>query len=179
MGKGLELFKEIAPNLSRFAVLANPTTPLHMAALQELEAAATKMQARLQPFNVRTPGEIEGAFVKMAGERVEALIILDDPMFALQSRQIADLAMRQRLPTISTERTYPEVGVLMSYGASFPDLFRRAASYVDKILRGAEAADLPVEQPTKFDLVINLKTARSLALTVPATMLVRADDVIE
>jgi ABC-type uncharacterized transport system substrate-binding protein len=177
--KELELLKEIVPHLSRVAVLFNPTNTLHLALLKELEAAATILRVRLQFISVRAPDEIESAFEKMAKDLAGALITLDDPLMAVHSRRIAELAMLQRLPTISTERSYAEVGVLLSYGASFPDLFRRAATYVDKILKGARPAELPVEQPTKFELVINLKTAKALGLTIPPILLTRADEVIE
>jgi putative tryptophan/tyrosine transport system substrate-binding protein len=177
--KELELLKEIVPHLSRVAVLFNPTTTLHVALLKELEVAATILRVRLQSISVRAPNEIDSAFAKMAKNPADALITLDDPLMALQSRRIVELAMLQRLPTISTERSYAEAGVLVSYGASFPDLFRRAATYVDKILKGAKPADLPVEQPTKFELVINLKTAKALGLTIPPILLARADGVIE
>ena len=115
----------------------------------------------------------------MATDPAEALVILDDPLMSVQRRGIVELAMLQRLPTVSTERSYAEAGALLSYGASFSELFRRAATYVDKILKGAKPADLPVERPTKFELVINLKTAKNLGLVIPATMLARADEVIE
>jgi ABC-type uncharacterized transport system substrate-binding protein len=177
--KGLELLKEIVPHLSRVAVLFNPTNTLHVALLRDLEVAASTLRVRLQSISVRALNEIESAFAKMAKDTAEALIPLDDPLMALQSRRIVDLAMLQQLPTVSTERSYAEAGALLSYGASFPDLFRRAATYVDKILKGAKPADLPVEQPTKFELVINLKTSRALGLTVPPTLLARADEVIE
>ena len=177
--KGLELLKEIVPHLSRVAVLSNPTNTLHVALLRDLEVAAATLRVRLQSISVRAPNEIESAFAKMAKDPAEALIPLDDPLMAMQSRRIVELAMLQRLPTVSTERSYAEAGALLSYGASFPDLFRRAATYVDKILKGAKPADLPVEQPTKFELVINLKAARALGLTVPPTLLARADEVIE
>jgi putative ABC transport system substrate-binding protein len=179
-GKELELLKEIVPQLSRVAVLFNPTNPSHAALLKELELAATILRVRLQSYSVRAPNEIESAFAKMAKDHAaEALITLDDPLMSVQSRGIVELAMLQRLPMISTERSYAEDGALLSYGASFSDLFRRAATYVDKILKGAKPADLPVEQPTKFELVINLKTAKALALTVPPALLARADEVIE
>ncbi|MBR1133111.1 ABC transporter substrate-binding protein [Bradyrhizobium iriomotense] len=177
--KELQLLNEIVPHLSRVAVLFNPTSKLHAVLLKELEVAATILRVRLQSFSVRAPDEIESAFERMAKDSVEALIILDDPLMAVQSRGIVELATLQRLPTISTERSYAEAGSLLSYGASFPDLFRRAATYVDKILRGAKPADLPVEQPTKFEMVINLKTAKTLGLVIPSILLARADEVIE
>jgi len=178
-GKELELLKEIVPHLSRVAVLFNPTNTSHAPLVKELEAAAAILRIRVQSFSVRAPDEIESAFAKMATDPAEALVILDDPLMSVQRRGIVELAMLQRLPTVSTERSYAEAGALLSYGASFSDLFRRAATYVDKILKGAKPADLPVERPTKFELVINLKTAKNLGLVIPATMLARADEVIE
>ncbi len=178
-GKELELLKEIVPHLSRVAVLFNPTNTSHAPLVKELEAAAAILRIRVQSFSVRAPDEIESAFAKMATDPAEALVILDDPLMSVQRRGIVELAMLQRLPTVSTERSYAEAGALLSYGASFPDLFRRAATYVDKILKGAKPADLPVEQPTKFDLVINLKTAKALGLTIAPIVLARADEVIE
>ena len=178
-GKELELLKEIVPQLSRVAVLFNPTNTSHAPLVKELEAAAAILRIRVQSFSVRAPDEIESAFAKMATDPAEALVILDDPLMSVQRRGIVELAMLQRLPTVSTERSYAEAGALLSYGASFSELFRRAATYVDKILKGAKPADLPVERPTKFELVINLKTAKNLGLVIPATMLARADEVIE
>jgi len=173
------LLKEMMPHLSHVAVLFNPTNTLHLALLKELEATVAMLRVRLQSISVRTPDEIDSAFAKMAKDPADALITVDDPLMALQSRRIVDLAMLQRLPMISTDRSYAEAGALVSYGASFPDLFRRAATYVDKILKGARPADLPVEQPTKFELVINLKTAKTLGLIIPPILLARADEVIE
>ena len=178
-GKELELLKEIVPHLSRVAVLFNPTNTSHAPLVKELEAAAAILRIRVQSFSVRAPDEIESAFAKMATDPAEALVILDDPLMSVQRRGIVELAMLQRLPTVSTERSYAEAGALLSYGASFSDLFRRAATYVDKILKGAKPADLPVERPTKFELAVNLKTAKTLGLVIPATMLARADEVIE
>ncbi|HEV2054551.1 MAG TPA: ABC transporter substrate-binding protein [Methylomirabilota bacterium] len=177
--KELELLKEVLPGLSRVAVLSNPTAPMHATFLKELEVAARTLRVRLQPIEVRTPKDIESAFAAITKERAEALILVDDPLMYQQRRRIADLAVRHRLPTVSFQRLYPEAGALMSYGASFADLFRRAATYVDKILKGAKPADLPVEQPTKFELVINLKTAKAFGLTIPQSLLQRADEVIQ
>jgi len=177
--KGLELLKEIAPRLSRVAVLWNPTSTVHVDMLKELEAAARTLRVRLQPIDVRTPKDIESAFATMTKERAEALIPLDAPFTFAQRRRIADLAVQHRLPTVFPNRQFSEVGALMSYGPNFADLFRRGATYVDKILKGAKPADLPVEQPTTFELVINLKTAKALGLTIPPSLLQRADEVIQ
>ena len=179
VAKQLELLKEIAPRLSRVAVLSNPTAQAHVISLKELEVAARTLRVRLQPIEVRTPKDIESAFAAMTKERVEALIPLDDAFMFTQRRLIADLALQHRLPTAVLQRFYPEAGALMSYGPSFADLFLRAATYVDKILKGAKPADLPVEQPTKFELVINLKTAKALGLSIPPSLLQRADEVIQ
>jgi putative ABC transport system substrate-binding protein len=177
--KQLELLKEPMPRLSRVAVLWNPATTAHVTSLKALEVAARTLRVRLQPIEVRTPQDIESAFAAMTKERAEALFPLDDPLMYQQRRRIADLAAKHRLPTVSSQRLFPEAGALMSYGPSFADLFRRAATYVDKILKGAKPADLPVEQPTKFELVINLKTAKALGLTIPPSLLGRADEVIQ
>ncbi len=176
--KGLELLKEISPRLSRVAVLWNRTIPVQVASLKELEAAARTLRVRLQPIDVRTPKDIETAFTTMTKERAEALIPLDGPFMFVQRRRIADLAVQHRLPTVCLQRLYPDAGALMSYGPNFTDLYGRAATYVDKILKGAKPGDLPVEQPTKFELVINLKTAKALGLTIPQSVLGRADEVI-
>jgi len=178
-GKELELLKEIVPQLSRVAVLFNPTNTSQPPLVKEPEVAATILRIRVQSSSVTAPTEIESAFAKMATDPAEALVTLDDPLMSVQRRGIVELAMLQRLPTVSTERSYAEAGALLSYGTSFSDLFRRAATYVDKIFKGAKPADLPVDLPTKFELVINLKTAKTLGVVIPATMLARADEVIE
>jgi putative ABC transport system substrate-binding protein len=177
--KQLQLIKEILPRLSRIAVLSNRTTALHVTLLKELEVAARTLRVRIHPVDVRTPQDLERAFIAIAKERPGALIPLDDPLIFRERRRIADFALRHRLPTTSFQRFFTEAGTLLSYGPSFPDLFWRAATYVDKILKGANPADLPVEQPTKFELVINLKTAKVLALKIPPSVLGRADHVIE
>ena len=179
IAKGLQLLKEGAPRLSRVAVLRNATTPVYVTSFKALEVAARTLRVRLQPIDVRSSKDIESAFAAMTKERADALITMDDPFISLERRRIADLALQHRLPSVSSARSHPEAGLLMSYGASFTDLFWRAATYVDKILRGAKPADLPVEQPTKFELVINLKTAKALGLTIPHSLLLRADEVIQ
>lgn len=177
--KQLELIKEIVPGLSRMMVLSIRTSALHATLLKELETAARNLRIRIDPVPVTTPQELEGAFTAIAKERPEALIPLDDPLTFQERRRIADFALRQRLPTASFQRYYTEAGTLVSYGPSFLDLFRRAAAYVDKILKGARPDQLPVEQPKQFELVINLKTAKALGLTIPRSLLLRADEVIE
>jgi putative ABC transport system substrate-binding protein len=175
--KQLELLKEIVPRLSRIAVLSNRTTALHVTLLKELEVAARPLRIRLHPVDAGTPQELESAFAAIAKQRPQALIPLDDPLMFQERRRIADFALRQQLPTASFQRFFTEAGTLVSYGPSFADLFRRAATYVDKILKGANPADLPVEQPTKFELVINRKTATALGLKIPPQLLQRAEPI--
>jgi len=177
--KQLELIKEVVPRLSRIAVLWNPTTALHVTLIKELEVAARTLRVRLHPVDVRTPQDLDNAFRAIAKERPGALIPLDDTLMFQERRRISDFALRHRMPTASFQRYYTEAGILLSYGPSFADLFRRAATYVDRILKGARPADLPVEQPTKFELVINLKTAKTLGLKIPPSLLQRADQIIE
>jgi putative ABC transport system substrate-binding protein len=177
--KQLELLKEIVPRVSRIAVLANPTTALHATLLKDLEIAARTLRVSLHPFDVKTPQELDRALTAIARERLGALIPLDDPLMFQERRRIAEFALRQRLPAASFQRFFTEAGSLFSYGPSFTDLFRRAATYVDRILKGAKPADLPVEQPTTFELVINQKTAKALGLKIAPALLQRADHIIE
>ena len=177
--KQLEMLKEVIPRLALVAVLQNPTDSSHALSLKELDVAARSLRVQLQVFQVREPDEFETAFAAMTRERASALLVLGDSMFLAHRARIADLAKRQLLPTIFVQREHAEAGGLMAYGANTRDIFRRAATYVDKILKGAKPADLPVEQPTKFELVINLKTAKALGLTIPPSVLARADQVIE
>ena len=179
-GKQLELLKEVVPKVRRVAVLSNPTgSPAYPLTMSNVKAAARSLGLQLQLHEAREPGEIAGAFVAMAKERAVALLVFGDPMFFVHRGRIADLALKNRLPSMSTQWQWVEAGGLMAYGPSFPDLWRRAATYVDKILKGAKPADLPVEQPAKFELVINLKTAKALGLTIPPSLLQRADEVIQ
>jgi putative ABC transport system substrate-binding protein len=178
-GKYLELLKEAAPGVSRVAVLGNPLTAPHTALLKEARIASRALGLEIEPVSARRPDEIDGAFAAMSRARADGLIVLPDPVFLSLRARIADLASKARLPAMYGFREEAEAGGLMSYGASLPDLLRRAAVYVDKILKGAKPADLPVEQPTKFELVINLKTAKVLGLTIPQSLLLRADQVIE
>jgi putative ABC transport system substrate-binding protein len=177
--KGLELLKLAVHGAKRVAVLWNPSTPSHVPGLKAVEDAARTLGLQLQPLGVRSAGELESAFATMARERAGALLVLTSPMSGAEGRRIADLALSRRLPTMFERRENVEAGGLMSYGANFADMFRRSAAYVDKILKGAKPADLPVEQPTRFELVINLKTAKTLGLTIPQSLLVRADEVIQ
>jgi putative ABC transport system substrate-binding protein len=179
MAKRLELLKEVVPKLSRVALLQNPDNPASAAQLREAEAAARASRVQPQTLEARNQQEIEGAFAAMIRERAGALLILSDAIFFTQRRQIAELAAKGRLPSIIGTRDYPDAGGLMAYGPNFLDLERRAATFVDRILKGAKPSDLPVEQPTKFELVINLKTAKALGLTIPQSLLQRADQVIQ
>ena len=173
--KRLELLKAAVPGVSGVTVLANPGTG---AALKELEGAAQALRVTLHVLEARAPQEIDDAFAAMGRERVEALLVVADPMLFAQRERLAALAAQHRLPGIFEWREFVEAGGLLSYGANIADMYRRLASYVDKILKGATPGDLPVEQPTKFELVINLKTAQALGLTIPPTFLFQADEVI-
>ena len=179
-GKQLELLKEIVPKLSRVAVLGTSTRPGNAQALRETERAAEAFGVRLQYLDVLSSKDIETAFRAASKGRAEAVLALSSGGILLSQRaQLADLAVKSRLPAIYQSRSYVEAGGLMSYGASITDLNRRAATYVDKILKGTKPADLPVEQPTKFELVINLKAAKQIGLTIPPNVLARADKVIK
>ena len=178
-GKQFQLLKEVVPKVSRVALLTNPDNPASALFLREVEAAARVLGVRLQTLETRNPQEIDSAFAAMTRERAGALLILPDVIFLSQRRQIAELATKRRLPSVYGVGEYAEAGGLMAYGANHIDLVRRAATYVDKILKGAKPADLPVEQPTKFDLVINLKAARAIGLTIPQEVLIQATEVIQ
>jgi ABC-type uncharacterized transport system substrate-binding protein len=177
--KQIDLLRETVPRGARFGLLVNVTNPLHVPQLRETQIAAEAAGIVLVPVEVSDPDKLESAFDTLQKERVEALLVSPDVSFYSRRRQIAELAATTRLPAIYGYRHHVEEGGLMSYGPDIPDQYRRAAIYVDKILKGARPADLPVEQPTKFELVINLKTAKALGLEVPATLLARADEAIE
>jgi putative ABC transport system substrate-binding protein len=177
-GKQLELLKEIVPKLSRVTVLGSSTNPGNAHTLKETELVAGALAVKLQYLDVREPRDIETAFRAAGKGRAEAVLVLGNPVLASQRTQFANLAVKTRLPAIYWRSDIVESGGLMSYGVSFSDLDRRAATYVDKILKGAKPADLPVEQPTKFELVINLKAAKQIGLTIPPNVLARADRVI-
>jgi putative ABC transport system substrate-binding protein len=166
-GKQLELLREIVPKLSRLAVLGNATQPGNPQALREITIAADAVRVQLQYLELRTANEIETAFGAASKEHAEGVLLLASPVLLAQRRQIADLAVKGRLPTISGRPEYVEDGGLVVYGANYTDLFRRAAVYVHKILKGTKPAELAIEQPTKFELVINLKTAKQIGLTIP------------
>jgi ABC-type uncharacterized transport system substrate-binding protein len=177
-GKRLELLREIVPGLRQLAIMANAGYPAAVLEMAEVQAAARTLGLEVTTLEIRRAENIAPAFEALKG-RVEALYVCADPLVTTNRVRINTLALAARLPVMHGVREYVEAGGLMSYGPNFPELFRRAADYVDKILRGAKPADIPVEQPTKFDLVINLTTAKALGLTIPETFLVRADEVIE
>ena len=179
VAKQLELLKEIVPKIRRVAILSNPANAYHQLAIKEVNVAARSLGVQLQLLEARGPNEFDGAFAAMAKERVGALLVLSDAIFSSHRTRLADLAARSRLPAAYAVREIVEAGGLMSYGPSFLDLHRRAATFVDKILKGAKPADLPVEQPTKFELVINLKAAKALGLEVPPLLIAQADELIE
>ena len=179
VGKQLAMLREMVPNVSRMALLRNPANPASAPQLREAEAAALGLGLRLQSLEAQVPQEIDRAFAAMTRERAGALVVLTDSIFTNQRRQIAELAAERRLPAVYGNSEHTEVGGLVAYSANFLDLERRAATFVDKILKGAKPADLPIEQPAKLELVINLKTAKALGLTIPQSLLQRADQVIE
>ena len=179
VAKGLELLRETVPRARHVAILANPAKASYGPTVGNLRDAARALGVQLQFPEARGPSEFDTAFAAMARERAGALLVLSSPEFAPYRERLVDLAAKRRLPAMYSDRAYTEVGGLMSYGPDIRDNFRRSASYVDKILKGAKPADLPVEQPTKLELVINLKTAKALGLTIPSSLLLRADQVIE
>ena len=177
--KYLELLRLAVPKLSRISVLVNPTHPNHPNYLKRIQATDKTNILGISPVQAATESQIETAFAAMKQERAEALIVLPDSFFSTQARRIAELAAQHRLPTMLWNREHVESGGLMGYGQNAAEHYYRAATYVDKILKGAKPADLPVEQPTKIELVINLKTAKAIGLTIPQELLLRADKVIE
>jgi putative ABC transport system substrate-binding protein len=179
VGKQLELLKEVIPRLSSVAVLWNPTNPAHLPALEEARFAARSLRMELQTSGARGPNEFDSAFAAMTREHIGAALVLLDGMFLLHQTRIVDLAAKSRLPAMYTRRSDATGGGLMAYAPSLPDIFHRAATYVDKILKGAKPSELPIEQPTKFEFVINLKTANALGLTIPQSVLLRADETIQ
>jgi ABC-type uncharacterized transport system substrate-binding protein len=180
VGKQLELLKATLPQVSRIAILRNPGNPTHAIWLRQAEIAARSLTIQIQTLEARGPDEFGRAFKTMTTDGAGAVLILADGMFSIHATRIADLAMKSRLPAMGPRNMVDAgAGILMSYGPIGRELFRRAATYVDKILRGAKPADLAIEQPTKFELVINLKTSKALGLTIPPSLLLRADQVIE
>ena len=178
-GKQLALLKEAVPRVRRVAVLSNPSIPTQPPSIAAVATAARSLGLQLQQLEVRAPGDFDGAFAAMARERAGALAIVMDPVMFRHRARLADAALTRRMPSVSTPAPRAEAGGLMSYGPHLPDLYRRAATYVDKILKGSKPADLPIEQPTKFELVINARTAKALGLTPPRSLLLRADQLIE
>ena len=178
-GKRLELLKEIVPELTRVAVIWNAANPYPALVFKETEEAARRLKIEVQSCEVRVPDDVGSALEAAVQGKANALVVVEDPLIVNQRKPVADFTAKNRLPTIFGIREFVDAGGFMSYGASLADLYRRAAGYVDKILKGAKPSDLPVEQPAKFELVINLKAARTLGITVPGTMLARADEVIE
>jgi putative tryptophan/tyrosine transport system substrate-binding protein len=177
-GKRLELLKEIVPKLSRVAVLGTSTSPGNAQELREVELAVGALRVKLQYVDLLSSKDIETAFRAASKERADAVLMMSGAVGSSQRKEIAELAVKSRLPAIYEQAAYVEAGGLMSYGVSVTDLARRAATYVDKILKGAKPADLPVEQPTKFEFIINLKAAKQIELTIPPNVLARADKVI-
>jgi putative ABC transport system substrate-binding protein len=179
IAKRLQLLKELVPGLARVGVLKNPMNPGDPILWNETEVAARRLGVALEALEVRGPEDFEAAFATAKQRNAQAIFALDDPLTHNYRSRITALAASSRLPAIYALREFPAAGGLMSYGASVVLLFRRAATFVDKILKGAKPADLPVEQPTKFELVINVKVAKALGLTIPPSLLVQADEVIE
>jgi putative ABC transport system substrate-binding protein len=178
-GKRLELLREVLPKLSVLALLWHTDNSPSALSVREVEAAAKSSNIVLRVSGVKGADEIAGSFVGMARERAQAVFVIASPFFYSERERIASLALKHRLPSISGVSDYVEAGGLLSYGPSYPDLFRRAAMYVDKVLKGAKPGDLPIEQPTQVSLVINLKTARALGVIIPRSILLRAERVIE
>ena len=179
VGKQLAVLQEVTPKVVRVALLWNPANPGSLPQLRAAEAVARALRVRLQTLEARVPREIDSAFAAMTREQAGALVVLVDAIFTNQVGQIAELAAKSRLPSIYGQREYTEAGGLMVYSSDPLDLETRAATFVDKILKGAKPADLPIEQPSKFELIINLKTAKALGLTIPPSLLARADQVID
>jgi putative ABC transport system substrate-binding protein len=177
-GKRLELLRELLPGAKRIALVWNPATPSSVNAMHEAQAAALRLGMSIQPFEARSPAELRTAFASIPAQDVDAMMVLADPVLGFERASILAFAAQRRLPAIYFWREFVQEGGLMSYGTRLADVFSRAAQYVDKIFRGTKAADLPIEQPTTFELVINLRTAKALGLTLPPSLLLRADDVI-
>lgn len=177
--KHLEMLLSMVPKLSRVGFLVNPANTAHAGNLKGVQAAAQENGVKILPLQVRTPEEIENAFSIMTQQNVGAVIVPPDALFVQQYRQIVELAAKSRLPSVSAIRQFVDAGGLMSYGPNLRENYRRTATYVDKLLKGAKPGDLPVEQPTKFELLINGKTAKALGISIPQSLLLRADRVIE
>ena len=178
-GKRLELLTEAVPGLTRVALLLEAGDPRRHSQLHDHETAARVLGVHLQPLEVRGPDEFSGAFQAAIEGQAQALIMVGSPLFSIQRARLAELALASHLPTIAADVGYAKAGGLMEYGVNRVDMWRHAATYVHKILKGAKPADLPVEQPTKFELIINLKTAKALGMTMPPSLLLLADEVIQ
>jgi putative ABC transport system substrate-binding protein len=180
-GKQLQLLKDAIPDVRRVAVLAHPASggPSYPIRMESVRDAARSLGLPIQVFEVEEPADFEAAFAAMRRERTDALLVSGDALFFVHRMRLAELALKSRLPSMSTQWQWVDAGGLLSYAPSFPEQFRRAAAYVDKILRGAKPADLPIEQPSKFELVVNLRTAKALGLTIPQRVLARADETIQ
>ena len=177
--KGLELLKEAIPGISRVAVIFDPATPSHGRGLKAVEAAGPALGLRVQSVPVRSATEYDSAFTAIVGEHADAVLVLSTPLFIAGAQRLAELCLAHKLPSLFGPKHHVQEGGLMSYSPDRADLWRRGAIYVDKVLQGIDPADLPVQQPTKFELVINLKTAKALGLTIPYNLIARADEVIE
>jgi putative ABC transport system substrate-binding protein len=178
-GKAVQLLHEVAPGASRIAVMWDPSNPSHVRSFKDVEASAKTLRLEVRSYPVRTPDELESALAAIEREQATAFLPFDSQVAFVNRRRLVEFAARNRLPAVYLVRAYANEGGLMSYGPSLADLFRRASTYVAKIFKGAKPGDLPIEQPTKFEFVINLKTAKALGLTIPPTLLARADQVIE
>lgn len=180
VGKQLEVLRELLPGVSRVATLWNSANPVfQQQLLTEAKATAAKLRIQLQLVEARTPQDIDRAFVAISKAKVDAVLVLADPVFVSHAKRIANLAIEHRIPAVSGVRAFAEAGVVATYGVDVSDDYRRAAAYVDRILKGARPADLPVERPTRFELVINAKTARALGVTISKALAARADQVID
>jgi ABC-type uncharacterized transport system substrate-binding protein len=177
--KRLEILKEAIPEAARIGALWNPANPIHEPSLRVIEAAAQRLKVQLHPKGVQDPRELEGAFSAMAQERLQGLTVPPDGMFLVHRARIIELAAKHRIPTMYGVRELAQAGGLMAYGVNLPEMYRHGALFVDRILKGAKPGNLPVERPTKFELMINLKTAKALGLTIPPSLLLRADQIIE
>jgi ABC-type uncharacterized transport system substrate-binding protein len=178
-GKRLELLREVVPKLSLVGVFFNPANLFHTVSMRQAHAAAEALGIRLQSLSVRASQELDGAFAAILKEKPDAILVLADRVYLHERKRMMDFAAEHRLPSVNAHREMVEAGGLMVYGPSYEEMHRRAADYVDKILKGAKPGDLPIEQPAKFTLLINLKVAKALGLEIPATLLARADEVIE
>jgi putative ABC transport system substrate-binding protein len=178
MAKRLELIKETVPGIAEVAVLLNPDNASKMPILQAMDNMANSMKLSLQKFEARRPNEFDATFSAMVKNHVDAIAVDEDAVFLANDKSLAEIAAKNRIPSAGNKE-FAEAGGLIGYGVNFVEMFRRAAYFVDKILKGAQPADLPVEQPTNFELVVNLQTARVLAITIPPSIMVRADEVIE